>query len=302
MSSDVDSNSVHSAKKNKRVLVRRFLIAALIVVFAAIAYSFFLVYRFHMAIDAFQKQKANLLVSYESDQGEMVLRSYGAIPGPSFIPAPIFRYYRSLYYIGLRNQPQSTSNEIDQLFRLFRQFPKLKQLNLEGFSINQERAAAISHISNLQAVFLKRCQIQKSCLESILNLEGLTLIYLSDSDFEEDELKTLSQSSAKKTLISLIVSNCKVTDESASLISQCQNLEVLALDGTQITDQGLKQLARLPKLRYLSLDHTSVTNSGVAHLSSASQLEELSLSNTSVSDDILESLKQEIPALRISDD
>ncbi len=178
----------------------------------------------------------------------------------------------------------------------------MKELYLVGFLIDQERAAALSRASNLHMVFLERCQIQKSCLEPILNREGLTNVYLSGSDFEEEELKVLNQGSVKASLTSLMLSNCDVTDQSASLISQCQNLEFLELDGTQITDRGLKQLARLPKLRYLNLDHTSVTDSGVSHLSSVSHLEELSLSNTSASDAVLESLKHDIPALRISDD
>mgnify|MGYP003666811331 FL=1 len=61
-------------------------------------------------------------------------------------------------------------------------------------------------------------------------------------------------------------------------------------------------LARLPHLKVLVLDHTAVTDAGVKYLSATPELVELSLSNTSVSDDVLDSLKQEIPALRISDD
>ena len=136
----------------------------------------------------------------------------------------------------------------------------------------------------------------------MLKTKGLEGISLADSTFEEEELVILKQGAAKETLTRLFLSNCQVNDDTAAVLSECRNLEILHLDGTQITDVGLKMLARLPHLKVLVLDHTAVTDAGVKYLSATPELVELSLSNTSVSDDVLDSLKQEIPALRISDD
>lgn len=302
MDSDEKPDFVRSAQKHKRVLIRRGLIAALILICMASAYSFFLVFQFHRHIATFQKYNAGLLVSYEDDQGNTSVGIYGSAPGPFFLPAPFKRYHRSLYSIYLRDQPNTNPEEMDELFRLFRYFPKLEELHLEGILIDQNRATAIASLPNLKGLKLQRCQIEKSCLALLLRMTGLTHISLADSEFQETELEILSEESTNETLIGLSLSYCKVTDRSATVLSRCRKLEFLELDGTQITDQGLKILARLPQLRVLVLDHTNVTDTGVAYLSSTPNLVELSLSNTEVSDETLNTLKREIPALRVSDD
>jgi len=302
MSSDVKPDAVRFTEKNRQVLVRRGLIAALMVLLATIAYSFFLVFQFHSAVAAFQKQNANLLVAYQNDQGKTVLGGYDSIPGPFFIPAPLFRYHRSISWIHLGQQPDSNPEEMDELFRLLHRFNKLEELQLSRLVIDQERATAIARLPNLKAIFLKGCQIEKSCLAALLQMQGLTYVNLADAEFDETELEALLLGPTQETLRVLSVSNCKITDTTATVLSRCRNLEILELDGTQITDLGLKQLARLPQLRVLVLDHTPVTDAGVIYLSSTPKLVELSLSNTSASDAMLETLKQEIPALRVSDD
>ncbi len=302
MSSDDDARLVCSAEKYRRVLVRRTLIAALILFCIACAYSFFLVFRFHTHVAAFQKQNAGLLANYGNSHGDPVVGIYGATPGPFFLPAPLIRYQRSLYSIYLRDQPDSNPEEMDELFQLFQYFPKLGELQLEGLLINQERAAAIARLPRLNTLSLKGCQIEKSCLATLLQNRSLTRIGLADSEFEDTELANLSQGAPNETLLGLSLSYCKVTDQSATALSQCRNLEFLELDGTQITDQSLKMLSQLPQLKVLILDHTAVTDAGVAYLSSSPNLVELSLSNTDASDVVLETLRQEIPALRVSDD
>jgi len=302
MSTDDEARIVCSAKKNRRVLVHRTLIAALILFCAACSYSVFLVFQFHSHIAAFQKQNAGLLANYGNAQGDPVVGVYGPAPGPFFMPAPFIRYQRSLYSIYLRDQPASNPEEMDELFRLFQYFPKLGELQLEGLLINQERATAIARLPNLNTLVLKRCRLEKACLATLLQNSELTHLGLADSEFQEAELEILNEGSIKETLVGLSLSNCKVSDRSATVLSQCRNLEFLELDGTQITDRGLKQLARLRQLKVLILDHTGVTDVGVAYLSSTPNLVELSLSNTNASDAMLETLKQEIPALRVSDD
>lgn len=302
MSFDVKPDSVRLTEKNRQVLVRRGLIAALMVLLATIAYSFVLVFQFHSAVAVFQKQNAILETAYRNDQGEIIREPYGTTTSRFLVPAPLLRYHRSLFAISLRYDPNSNPEEIDELFNLLHHFPKLSDLVLEGFLIDPERAAAIARIADLKGLALKKCQIENSCLASVLQIKGLIEIRLADSEFQEAELEILSQGPAKETLRALSLSNCEITDTTATVLSRCRNLEFLELDGTQVTDLGLKQLARLPQLRVLVLDHTPVTDAGVIYLSATPNLIELSLSNTSASDAMLETLKQEIPALRVSDD
>lgn len=302
MSADVETTSVQINQKNRRILIRRGLIATLIAICALVVWSVFLVLRFHSHVSAFQKQKAQLLVIDENDAGKTTVFDYGSAPGPAFIPRPIINYHRSVNWLEWDRQPENSSEEIDELFALLPDFHKLKEIHLSGFIIDQKRAAALSRITQLKYLSIWTCQLKQSVLMNLLNKKGLSGISLADSTFQEEELVILKQGAAKETLTCLLLSNCPVTDYTAAVISECRNLEILHLDGTQITDVGLKMLARLPHLKVLVLDHTAVTDVGVSYLSATPELVELSLSNTGVSDDVLDSLKQEIPALRISDD
>ncbi len=302
MSADTQSDVVRSSNMNRRILVRRTLIGALVLVGAATIYSFLLIFQFHATIAAFQKQKAFLMVTYQDRTGETVEGVYGETPPHLFIPGPLLRYRRSLSGIELYRRTISSPEDVDDLFERFTEFPKLNYLGLEGFLINKQRALQISRLTNLETIGLKKCQIETSCLETLLQIDGLVFVGLPDSDFSEAELEVLKQSPLKETLTGLGLSYCPITDRSASFLSRLRKLETLELDGTQITDQGLKQLARLPQLKVLILDHTQVTDYGVGYLASTPNLVELSLSNTSASDEMLETLKQEIPALRVSDD
>lgn len=301
MSANVETEPVPVNQKNRRILLRRTLIAAAVIVGALIAYSLFLVFRFQSLVSAFQKQKAVLVIVDENDAGEIVF-DYGSAPGPVFLPRPVINYHRSVNYVEWMLQPESSPEEIDELFALLPDFHKLKYLVLSHFLIDEKRASALSQITQLKYLSIWTCQIEKSVLTSLLKLNSLKGISLADSSFQEEELNILKQGALNKNLMMLILSNCQVTDRTAAVLSECRNLEILHLDGTQITDTGLKMLARLPHLKVLVLDHTAVTDAGVKYLSATPELVELSLSNTSVSDEVLDSLKQELPALRISDD
>ncbi|QDT93945.1 leucine-rich repeat domain-containing protein [Gimesia algae] len=302
MSADVETEPVPNNKKNRRILLHRGLIAALIAICVLVVWSIFLVMRFHSNVSAFQKQKAQLLVFDENEAGEIAVHDYGTMPGPAFIPKPFLNYHRSVTWMNWQQQPESSLEEIDALFALLPEFHKLEELYLSGFQIDQNRAVALMQIPQLKHLSIENCQLEKSTLASLLNKQYLESISLAGSTFQEDELEVLNQISTKETLKVLILSNCSITDRTAAVLSECRNLEILHLDGTQITDTGLKMLARLPHLEVLMLDHTAVTDAGVAYLTVTSKLKELSLSNTSVSDDVVDSLKQEIPALRVSDD
>ncbi|WP_291177633.1 hypothetical protein [Gimesia sp.] len=302
MSANVETEPVRLNQKNRRILLRRGLIAALIAICALVVWSVFLVMRFHSNVSAFQNQKAQLLVFDENEAGDITIHDYGTMPGPAFIPKPFLNYHRSVTWMDWKWQPESSPEEVDDLFALLPEFHKLEELYLSGFQIDQKRAAALTQIPQLRHLTIEASQLEKSVLTSLLKEKRLKSISLAGSTFQEEELDALKHVSEKETLVTLLLSNCQVTDRTAAVLSECRNLETLQLDGTQITDTGLKMLARLPHLKVLVLDHTAVTDAGVKYLSATPELVELSLSNTGVSDEVLDSLKQELPALRISDD
>lgn len=302
MSSTEDIKSIGSADRNRRTLIRRSLIIAIILLAAALIYSVFQIALFHERVAFFQKHGADLETEFRNRQGRLVRGDPVNAPGRLFIPGPLLRYQRSLYGVHLTRSNQISDAGIDELFDLLTKFPQLKWLTLEGFHINQQRAASLARLTQLEDLGLRFCTIDETCLATLLNSDQLKQVSLADSKFNEAELATFHQPPVQGTLQTLSLSNCPITDQTAKLISGCNHLEFLELDGTQISDQGVKILARLPRLNVLVLDHTDITDSGVAYLSATPHLVELSLSNTGASDEMLESLQLEIPALRISDD
>ncbi|WP_417385313.1 leucine-rich repeat domain-containing protein [Gimesia sp.] len=302
MSADVETESVRITNKNRRILIRRTLISAAVILGALIGYSVYLVVQFQSLVSTFQKQRAQLLLINERDAGKLEFFEYGSAPGHAFIPRPFINYQRSVNYVEWKRHPKSSPEEIDELFSLLPDFHKLKYLVFTDFRIDRNRAAALARIPRLKTIYFTGCQFDSSTLNTVLQIEGLKFLSLADSTFQEEELSTLTQGSLKENLTQLNLSNCQITDRTAAVLSECRNLETLQLDGTQITDRGLKMLARLPHLKVLVLDHTAVTDDGVRYLTGTRELVELSLSNTGVSDEVVDVLKQEIPALRISDD
>jgi len=267
MSANVETEPVRVNQKNRRILLRRTLIAAAVIVGALIAYSLFLVFQFQLLVSAFEEQRAELLVFYENDEGETKISGYGSVPGPAFIPRPLIDYSHSVTLVDWQRQPESSPEEIDELFALLPDFHKLKYLAFSDFVIDRDRAAALARIPKLKTINLELCQFDPATLTTVLQINGLAWISLVGSTFQEEELSILTQEPAKENLTGLLLSDCQVTDRTAAVLSECRNLETLHLDGTQITDTGLKMLARLPHLKVLVLDHTAVTDVGVKYLS-----------------------------------
>lgn len=302
MSSPDDSPSIKQADQVRRTLFKRPLFIVLFLLGTLMAYSLFLIVMFHERVAFFQKHGAHLETEFRNSRGELIRGGYENALGKAFIPGPLLRYQRSIDGVHLARSAQLSDSEIDQLFQQLTNFPQLKWLTLEGFHINEPRARALARLTKLEDLALRFCTIDETCLATLLGQNGLQHVSLANSKFDESELAIFHQQPAQKTLRSLSLSNCQVTDQTAKLIAGCNQLAFLELDGTRISDQGVKILARLPRLEVLILDHTNVTDAGVAYLSGTPQLVELSLSNTDASDEMLESLQLEIPALRVSDD
>lgn len=302
MSSPDDIRSIGAAERDRRTLIRRALITAVILLVVTLIYSLFQIALFHERVAFLQKHGADLETEFHNSQGELVRGGYEDAPDKSFMPGPLLRFQRSIQGVHLSRSSRISDAEIDESFELLSTFPQLKWLTLEGFHINPPRAAALARLTQLESLALRTCSIDESCLATVLERAQLKYVSLASSRFRETELARFREPPAQETLRSLSLSNCPVTDQAAQLICGCNQLEFLELDGTQVSDQGVKMLARLPRLKVLILDHTPVTDSGVAYLSATPQLVELSLSNTSTSEEMLESLQQEIPALRVSDD
>ncbi len=87
-----------------------------------------------------------------------------------------------------------------------------------------------------------------------------------------------------KTLMSLSLEDCGVTDDGLRLIAQNPELNDLRVRDNSITDAGMQHLQGLTALKTLWLQGNSLSDAGVQHLSGLAQLEWLDLAKTKITD------------------
>jgi serine/threonine protein kinase len=110
-----------------------------------------------------------------------------------------------------------------------------------------------------------------------------------DTEVPLDYLKLVGQ---LKTLNSVDMQDCGITDEGLQYIAQNSQLLELRLRANPLTDAGIKHLQDLKSLTMLWLEQTQATNIGAQHLAKLSRLEWLDLDGTQVDDEALETLAQ----------
>jgi hypothetical protein len=94
-------------------------------------------------------------------------------------------------------------------------------------------------------------------------LPGLTGIYASDSDVNDDGLAKVK---GLTKLTYLYLKNTKITDQGLANLKGLTKLQTIDLEGTDIGDEGIAHLKGLPELSVLNLGGTKVTDAGVAAL------------------------------------
>jgi hypothetical protein len=95
--------------------------------------------------------------------------------------------------------------------------------------------------------------------DGLANLPGLWSLNVSDTDFNDENLRALSCS---RTLVHLHCSNTRITDESVEILTQFQELRSLNVEGTKISDAGIEKLAHLKALEQLTIGGTIRDDAG----------------------------------------
>ncbi|WP_428305213.1 hypothetical protein [Lacipirellula sp.] len=132
----------------------------------------------------------------------------------------------------------------------------------------------------VNSVNLTEANVTDELLAHLAVLSELRELDLSSTAIDDDGLKKI----AHLPLRELWLQSTRVTDASASTLSQITNLDFLQLNATGLTDAFLHDLAALPHLQNLGLRGAPVTDHGLEFLSRHPHLEELDLYNTAVTD------------------
>ncbi len=197
-------------------------------------------------------------------------------------------------------------------------FTSLREINLSDTRITNAGMTGLKGLTNLETLDLLRTRVTAAGVEQLLDLKKLRTLELPTETLITDRilrglreagtLHALTQADGRELLltggqdgvrpsgpdsvISLELSNTRVTDEGLKALKGLDNLRELGLNHKKVTDEGLKELRELTNLRSLSLDECpGVTDAGMKELAGLKDLRRLSLTFTRVKGPGLRDLK-----------
>lgn len=133
----------------------------------------------------------------------------------------------------------------------------------------------------------------------IENEKGLQVIAPADPPMEDEELAGLLP--IANHVVSLDLTNSKVTDQGVSHILKLVNLRKLNMEGAVgITSTGASQLQALTKLEHLNLINVTLEDSVVDGLIKLESLREVYLYKTGISKEAIKRLKAERPKVFVN--
>lgn len=144
--------------------------------------------------------------------------------------------------------------------------------------------AALKHLTTLRSLnFLRSKGFDGSSMKYIRDLKGLTFLELTYTSIGQDafedsyyprletlylplvplSLKSVQAIGAMKTLRTLSLTKCTVTDEGVDAISGLTNLTLLSLESNRITNKGIGPLTSLTSLSSLNIGGNLISNQGL---------------------------------------
>jgi hypothetical protein len=139
---------------------------------------------------------------------------------------------------GLFGQPK-TPSLITDAGMPFLKLPNLAALNLSGLPITDQGLRSLAGLSELNALYLSRTNVQGKGLGQLRSLPNLVILYLDQT---------------------------AITDQELSQLSGALSLQFLSLSGNTLTSAGLKNLMTLPGLTQLEIQRCGFLDEDVAML------------------------------------
>lgn len=129
--------------------------------------------------------------------------------------------------------------------------------------------------------------------------QPVTQLMLNNSAVSDDDIAAVA---GRTDLQVLFLRGTAITDAGMAHLATATGLYQLDLSGTKITDAGLVYLARMEHLVGLQLAETAVTDDGLRLLAALTTLRSVNLERTAVTAAGVESLRGQLPTVRIQSD
>jgi hypothetical protein len=124
-------------------------------------------------------------------------------------------------------------------------------------------------------------RINDGWVDRVAGLPDLRALDLENTDVKGPGLRPVG---TLRTLESLNLTLCPVTDEPLAALSELTRVKVLGLASTKVTGIGMKQLQELKKLENLNLHNTPVNDAGLEWIGKLSSLTRLEIVHTQFTD------------------
>ncbi len=180
---------------------------------------------------------------------------------------------RNLRILSFKNCTRLTPAGLPSLSLL----QNLDKLDLSGTSMLSDYHP--SCLKRLRVLDLSRCKLTSEVRRSIFDLQNLEKLILSNCDITDNDASLIGLATQLQVLD--ISGSPQVTNAGLVFLEFLVNLIYLNIQGCKkITEEALDSVAQLKKLRRLILDRAmSITEIGLAHLAKLSNLENLTVWN-----------------------
>lgn len=203
----------------------------------------------------------------------------------------LFSFKSDLFFF-IPASEQSALNSLEEIT------PIRFKLNEEGHVVeifatdskmNDEAAAYLRELPELQRLHLERSGISDASLKHIASLNNLKAIFLDETAVTDSGMVHLKNNDR---LQEVSLTQCNIGDETMSAINQLAELKMLNLSKTNVTDAGMQNLEPLEKVETLYLSDTKLTGMGIQALGEMPSLTHLDLSGAEVDVDFIEAVRQ----------
>lgn len=146
----------------------------------------------------------------------------------------------------------------------------MSQLRIRTTNLSSEDLRALSMLTKLEVIELYNVHnLKDDDLKYFTGIKSLTSLYIEDCPLTDGAAIYIAQ---MPQLTGLCLNKTKITDRTLARISNLQQLEQLWIESTQIDDAGMKYLTKFKKLSSLNMSGTLVSDKGVEYLSALPDL------------------------------
>ncbi len=175
------------------------------------------------------------------------------------------------------------------------EMPTLRELALSGQNFTSAPFVA-ARTSSIEKLYVPVTKFDNQALKAVLKWPRLKHLIVGDT-LITDEVFAEIPLQDKQRLETLSWRNGPITSAAIPGIAEFSSLVTLGLSNTKITDENLELLNQMPALEELNLMYCQLTDAGVSKLRNPS-ITKLWLSDTQITVAALENLDQRFPALQ----